>query len=217
MARPSSETENAHPLSMYAFSRLLVLLVILATKTELLVIPWRSNHVLGGWCHTCHDVCYYGHLFVFTVFCSQSLLWAPSCHGFLNPSVMDPSFSVCTCIWIYSSFMVCMCAYWICLCSYGIYHCVAVQPIKEEVIFPADLCIWFWPSWIAVHPLAQSKSLRNSWELQNTPNALHYFDACCMQREEVVCGKRLCVTVGRRSWSRRSLARKVWTPPRLNP
>ena len=32
-----------------------------------------------------------------------------------------------------------MCAYWIFLCSYGIYHCVAaVQPMVEEVIFPAE-------------------------------------------------------------------------------
>ena len=62
---------------------------------------------------------------------------APSCYGFLNVSVMDPSFSVCTCMWIFS-FMVCV-LHWICPCSYGIYHCVAVvQPMVEEVIFPAE-------------------------------------------------------------------------------
>jgi len=32
-----------------------------------------------------------------------------------------------------------MCAYWIFPCSYDIYHCVAaVQPMLEEVIFPAE-------------------------------------------------------------------------------
>ena len=31
------------------------------------------------------------------------------------------------------------------------------------------------------------------------PKVLHYFDACCIPREEFVGGKRQCLTVGQRS------------------
>ena len=43
-----------------------------------LVIPWRSNHVLGGWCQARHHVCYCLSYKLVIGTC----LVLPSCYGF---------------------------------------------------------------------------------------------------------------------------------------
>ena len=75
----------------------------LATKTQLLFIPWCSNQVIGGWCHERHRVGYCLSyklvmgicLFLPSCYGLSAVLAPKTCYGLqavMASSVMDPSF-----------------------------------------------------------------------------------------------------------------------------